>query len=180
MVFNLDQKEDTVVIITGNIGTKKSTYVKKYLTGGHIVVMNHDAIIESLYGGRYVYNEHKRPIYTAVKRAILATSLANHFNVVIDNTNMTRLGREYYIQIACGFNTNIVSLDFGKGNDFTLLNRQQAKDGRKVTNAQWARVHQEKQGEYEKPSYDEGFDEIYDIEFNRVSNEFDIKQQRKG
>lgn len=155
-----------LVIFTGNIGCGKSTMARKYAHRGYVVV-NMDSITTMVHGGVYgLYNPKMKEIYKGAEHTFISSALVEGFSVVIDRTCMKRSDRLGYIETVCTFRklptgkngVRIISMDWLSGNESGLQRR--INNDRGITVDQWSKVHAAMQESYEKPTKDEGFDEI--------------------
>ena len=150
-----------MIILVGNIGTGKSTKALEYARKGYVVI-NADAITTMIGGGDYtLYDEKKKPIYKDAEFCITKDSFIYGFDVVIDNTNMSRKTRARHISHAIYHEKTIKVIDFGKGDEKSLARRLSNPKG--ISEAQWRSVHEKFQREYEKPELSEGIDYIEDM-----------------
>lgn len=149
-----------LIIYTGNIGCGKSFLSSKLAKKGYVIV-NNDAITTMIQGSEYgLYDVNKKPIYREIEVAAIRTSLLNGFSVVVDRTNMKALDRKRYIDIGKEYKANIISFDWGPGDETTLARRLANPNG--IPESQWRKVHRAMTKSYEKPSLDEGFNCLRD------------------
>lgn len=149
------------VILTGNVGTCKSTYVKTLQkeTDREYVVIDVDSISTMVGGtGEYNFDMEKLDLYISMKKALLRTALDKRYNVILDGTHIAKQNRKAYIKIMKQYNTIITVVDFGRGTEESLTRR--CVDNRGQTPELWRSVHNRFYESYEQPSLDEGIDVI--------------------
>lgn len=147
-----------LIIMTGNIGSGKSLISSKYAKNGYVVV-NMDSITRMIGGGEYgLYDSAKKDIYHSAEKSIIYSALDRGFSVVIDRTNMDKKRRSAYIDLGKSFNADIISYDFGPGTVEGYQRRIQSPYG--IPADQWSEVFDFMEKSYEKPSIEEGFNEI--------------------
>lgn len=154
--INLKSINAAIIIMTGNIGSGKSTIAKEILSFiNEAVIINDDAITEML-GGNYLnYDENKKELYHDIEEFCVERCIENGFIPIIDMPNMGKKQRKRFIDIAHG-KCGIICFDFGKGTKEDLIRR--IKEPRGYHN--WAEVFNRKQLQYEQPSFDEGINLI--------------------
>ena len=147
-----------LIVFTGNIGTGKSLAASKYAKNGYVVV-NMDSITTMVQGGEYgLYDSAKKSVYHGIEKAAICTALGAGFSVVVDRTNMKKSDRARYIEMATFPGIKKVSIDWGMGNEKSINRRLKNPNG--VPDLQWIGVHEYMAKSYERPSVDEGFDEL--------------------
>ena len=152
----MTQKE--LVIMTGNIGSGKSLIASKYAKNGYVIV-SMDSIQAMVGGGEYgLYDNEKKDIYHATESSAIVTALDHGLSVVVDRTNMDAGRRSRYIEKGKIFDAKIISYDFGLG-DIEGFKRR-IKNSHGIPEQQWMGVLHYMQENYQKPSLDEGFDQI--------------------
>lgn len=150
---------NNLIITVGNIGTGKSTYVRKINDDNKYYVVNSDNLVRMFCSGEYNFDDNKKSIYYVCMYSMIKTLLRNNQNVIIDNPNLTVMERRRIIKFAKKYDTEyILCVDFGKGNNESLNRR--LKNSRKIADEIWRNVHDVFQNKYEKPSLKEGFTNI--------------------
>jgi predicted kinase len=155
-------KSNSAIIIVGNIGTGKSTFIRKNYNK-KFVVINNDSIQTSISGGNYdQYDYNKRDIYNEIENLLIRKAKKLNFNIIIDRTNINKEKRNKYITLLKqnGFD-DIYCICFGPGNKKSLKRR--LKDNRKISKERWERVHYKFKTEYENPELSEGFQTIIHV-----------------
>lgn len=145
-----------LTIFTGNIGTGKSLMARKYTQLYNAIIINIDAIQQSLSAGEYgAYDPDKKIVYWTIENTAIEQSLKKGHHVVVDRTNMEASRRATFIDIAKARRIPVTCIDFGPGNERSLNRRLLNPKG--VPEKTWKRVHNYMQSSYEEPSMSEGF-----------------------
>lgn len=154
-----------LVVLTGNVGCGKSTLAREWATENKdVIVVNDDAITMMIGGGDYNnYDRSKKYLYKEIELYCVDIGLGTNRSVVVDMPNMKRSSRKKFISIGKKYDINIISYDWGPGKMEDLLRRQEESRGYTY----WNEVFFKKEREYEKPSMDEGFNQINRIEIIR-------------
>jgi len=148
-----------LIILTGNIGCGKSTKALELAKQGYVIV-NDDAISTMIGGGDYnLYDKSKKYLYKSIELYCVDLGLGTNRSVVADMPNMKSISRSRFIDIGKRYNIEIISYDWGRGTSEDL--RLRMLDSRGYND--WKKAFYRKFNEYEKPSFDEGFDKIIEM-----------------
>lgn len=152
------------MMLIGNIGTGKSTWVKRKMESqanrNTYVVIDTDSIIYMLDGrGIYEFDETKRRLYAEIKLDIMKRCFKSGYSVILDTTNMSRRLRKPYLKIAKEYCDCIYAVNFGQGTTKSLQRR--LKDNRGYPREIWKEVHKMFRDMYEPPTINEGFYDIW-------------------
>lgn len=144
-----------IIILTGNIGTGKSTFSSSYKSkywqeSVHVYEM--DRYVPKIQ--KFTKKQQKEVMSNDLKPRIELNDC-----VIIDGVNLSAQVRQFLFECIEGFDGDIISIDFGPGSENTLENRMQENRG--VDKKEWEKEHSEKQMEYEKPSKAEGFNRLF-------------------
>lgn len=148
----------SLTIFTGNIGTGKSLLANKFAKNNYVIV-NMDTIQSMVGGGEYgLYDNEKKEVYQAIETTAIETALKLDLSVVVDRTNMDRKRRLRFIEIGKKYTEEIISIDWGAGDEKTIARRINSPHG--VSEETWRHVHKFMSDSYEKPSLEEGFSKL--------------------
>jgi len=87
-----------VYILTGLIGSGKSTWAKrKVQEDDNAIIINRDSI-RTMIKDKYIYHKKYEEFIKEIAREILFTAIGYGFNVIIDETNLTKEKRAFWIQ----------------------------------------------------------------------------------
>lgn len=149
-------------MMVGNVGSGKSelaAHLVKKLKG---VIVNMDAIQESMHGFYGGYNRELKPVYRATEDAIIIGALEQGVPVIIDRTNMNKKTRARFINIAKKYTDSIHAyvLPVHEGPFASLIDNRMKKP-RGLTRDKWTAIIQRLSRSYESPTEEEGITDIY-------------------
>lgn len=162
-----------MIIPVGNIGCGKSTIARKYAKLGYNII-NMDTIQSMLSGGEYgMYDNNKKPVYSAIETTAIETSIENGDSVFIDRTNIDEKRRKSFIDIANKHDVETIALNWGRGNLESLSRRLENPKG--TTCKTWESVHSFMEESYQEPNLNEGFTKIIEApkQFKFYAFDFD-------
>ena len=142
-------------LLVGTIASGKSTYSKKRAKEGAVII-NDDSLVTALHGGDYkLYRSDFKPLYKSVEQSILALSLLNGRDVVVDRPNLTKDSRAKYLAIARAmeFESALILFPFTEPRTHAL--RRASHDMRGYTFEYWNKVAEAHISQYEPPEIDE-------------------------
>jgi predicted kinase len=124
-----DVKNTQFIIMCGNIGTGKTTAAKQLVDAHGFYRVSHDDILTML--RNYSYDKEDVVMYHDIEKMIVGALVKFRKDIVIDRTNMTKVDRKRWIELAKYYDyyanlqrpyNNITPkiMDFGQGNDESL------------------------------------------------------------
>ena len=148
-----------LIILTGNIGSGKSTLVKKFQSNNFVVIAR-DMLRYSIGGGIYTYNLEYESIIWDIELELFYRFLELDVNIIIDEVGVSKEMRSRYIYNAREYDYKITSivlprLSMKESVDRRMINPH-GQDDRKLWESVWTKFD----NMYEEPTKDEGFDEI--------------------
>ena len=157
--------------MVGNIGTGKTTTAERLMATNNIgdncctkIISNDDLaiILTKNHCNTNTWDNRHIHFYSTIKRHIVREALTHGFDIIVDGTHMRKIDRKAYIDIAKEFDIKIVVYlhTYSKG----LQRRIAEPKSNHVTAAQWTTIYNNFAEMYEKPSLDEGIDNILEIE----------------
>lgn len=138
-----------LIILIGNIGTGKTHYRNKHFTSNEITICPDE--------WTNLNNSEKNDLFITE----IHNNLQKGLLVIIDGNNVTKKSRKKYIKFAELYNSKIIAIDFGKGNEITLKRRLSEKPLKEHT--LWIESHNYYFYRYEKPTIEEGFYEVLEV-----------------
>lgn len=153
-----NDKKPSVFIMVGNIGSGKSTLIRKLINMHDGVIINKDSLFESMCGSYGIYDSNKIDFYNDVEFELMRSSLKKGYNVFIDRLNINKEQRTKFINIAKEYTDKIIAYDFGHDNEEGLERRK--KNNRGMPDSVWEKVFEITKKAYEPPTKEEGFSEI--------------------
>lgn len=169
----MEQKRPTLKILVGNIASGKSTYCKKHGREPNTVVFNDDNLCYMLHGGQHYYDRSLFKLYKNCEKVLVEECLLLGCSIIIDRPNMSVKTRNKYIEHAKGISFwsrptghryEVMCVQFPMESIDVHAKRRFESDNRGLSLDAWKRCALRHQREYEKPSLDEGFDEIITYE----------------
>lgn len=157
-----------IILMVGNIGSGKSTYIKKHLKGSTVV--SRDAMRYMVGGGVYIFEERtERVIKQLANLAVEELFKEDIYEIVVDETNMSKRVRENYIKLAHKYNYDIIALIFPYLSQKEAIKRRMTNPHDNYNKTVWEGVWENLNTSYQEPTFAEGFDGIIYV------NEKDIK-----
>lgn len=152
-----------VIIAIGNIGTGKTTHLKDFFFKKFKIV-SRDAIRYMLGGGQYLFRQELEPTVNEINQSAFTILLKRGHNIIVDETNIDRFTRLFYIEQAKNFNYELVALEFPRLDKETAVNRRMENPHDTYNKEIWEMVWDKFESRYEEPSHQEGFDVIVKLE----------------
>jgi len=159
------KRQPTLVILVGNIGSGKSSRVKQLYSDCQVI--SRDEWRYHFGAGNYLFDyKLESKIDKLVKEQFrIGLSLGN--NIVIDETNMDRNTRKYYVDLAKEYRYTIVAVVFPDLGEDEHVRRRMSKNHGDTPESTWREVYKRKQNKFQMPTQEEGFGTI--IKLNEKS-----------
>lgn len=149
-------------MIIGIVGSGKSTWAKmKAAEKEKAIIVNRDSI-RSMIKGEYIYSKELEALVKDISNAALHKAIINGYDVIIDETNITREKREQWIKAA-----NCMKLHNQELNIVyvwcTEMERNivyRMNDLRGISKEKWEEVIQGMKEKFEAPDPEEGYNEL--------------------
>lgn len=148
-----------LTILIGNIGAGKTTLCKEYVEKGYLIISKDD-VRYSLGAGDYFYNEKAEIAITLGVNNLFEILCMLNFNIVIDETNMSKKDREHYIEVGKAHRYNITAVMLPELSKKESVKRRLQSNHGTTPKSVWEKVWKRKYKEYEEPSKEEGFNII--------------------
>jgi predicted kinase len=148
-----------LVILIGNIGSGKTTTVKKYAKEGYCVVCRDD-FRTMLGGGTYKFDTQTEKAIHRATRTLLENLMVENLDIIIDETNTTKRGRGQLISLGKLFGYNIIGIVMPKLTKQKSIANRMKDTLRHYTVEKWEAVWDMFNRMYEEPELKEGFDEL--------------------
>lgn len=157
----------TVYLLCGIVGSGKTTEAKRMLAEATspTVIVNRDSIRTMMRGGDYLFSSTYEPWVKTVAQSAARSANLKGWDLVVDETNITVGKRGVWLdgfiseraletimvrpKVVCVWCTEM---------ERNLELRM--RDARSVSEEKWAEVIDKMRNDFEKPTMDEGFDEI--------------------
>ncbi len=164
----MSTKSKHLIILVGNIGSGKSTYVKKYQEEGYVVI-SRDSLRYGIGGGKYIFNRYYEHIIWETELSMFNKFLELEENIIVDEIGLNRKLRNRYILYAKekGYSITIIEMP--------IFSMKESVD-RRMTNPHcqndrnlWNTIWESFNVMYDAPNFNEGIDEIIKVGKNEVS-----------
>jgi tRNA uridine 5-carbamoylmethylation protein Kti12 len=158
-----------IYLTIGLPGSGKSTWSKAFAAKNeNVLIVNRDKFRE-MFKGEYIFDyQYEQPIKEIAEHAV-NTFLDCGYDVIIDETNLSRKMRWSWINcIDDGyFNLEIIAVVF---TERTNNLEYRMKDSRGFTIDKWLEIIEKMRKIYEEPTDDEHFNEIWHVPFEAVKD----------
>ena len=151
-----------LIIMVGNVGSGKSTCVKKLVKKGYVVVSK-DGVRYSIGSGKYIFDMSLEKSIHKSTLTLCEGFLAVGKSVIIDETNMNKKIRKCYLRLANLYNYTKEAVIMPKLPMKESVKRRLKSNHGNTPKKVWEEVFQRKQDAYEKPTIKEGFDIIVEL-----------------
>lgn len=161
-------KKPQLILMVGNIGSGKSTYVKKFVDKGYVCIAR-DQLRYGIGNGKYIFNPDYERIIWDTEKYMFQKFMDTKINLIIDEIGISKTMRMRYIQYVkeLGYEITVIEMPkfcMGESVSRRLINNH-GNQSDKIWNEVWTKF----EAEYEAPSYDEGIDKIIKLEKKDVS-----------
>ena len=143
-----------MVMMMGLPGAGKSTYVKQRVDQNTVVV-SRDAIRQSLNGGVYLYDENREDMVESIEYDMIYRAFENGFNVLIDETNLTRKRRRSHFFAAKEFNADVEIIHLTTSVDICIDRRAEDLKADDYDGTRWAETIKNCANSFEMIYFDE-------------------------
>ena len=151
--------EKKMIILIGNIGSGKTTYCKKLVNQGYIIVSK-DALRYMLGNGNYIFDRRLEASVHLSEKDILCNFVKLGVNVVVDDCNVYSRLRKHAIAIGKSQDYQITAYILPKLSQKACVDRRMKNSHGNSSRATWNKVWDMFNHNTEEPSYKEEFDKI--------------------
>lgn len=148
-----------LIIFVGNIGCGKSTIAREYVSKGYVAIAR-DQLRYAIGEGEYIWDDRYEPIIWATEQFMFKGFCNLGINIVVDEINVSRRMRGRYTQYSKLYGYKVKAIVMPRlSMEESVSRRMKDPHGQediKVWEQVWARFDKI----YEKPTLEEGFDEI--------------------
>ena len=157
------KKQSILYILVGNIGSGKTTWVKKNIKKLNAIILSRDSLRYMLGGGEYLFDVELEPFVFKAEKANLKIFLNTKRNIVIDEVGIFIKSRKPYILLAKKYGYKIVAISFPilpkKISVRRRLRNNHGNQEKKIWEIVWTRFN----NRYEIPTKKEGFGKVIKI-----------------
>ena len=156
------------ILMVGNVGSGKGTWIKKFLsehTDEKWAVVSKDALRFMLGGGRYIFDpEVFEPYIDYVAKEMISDLLDDEINIIVDETNVDAVQRADIIELIWDDVKTIAVVMPVIDKNESMLRKSKPETDYGYSIKTWEGVWERKNGKYVEPHEYEGFDEIILVE----------------
>jgi predicted kinase len=160
--------EQKIYITVGLPGSGKSTWARETAYDNDTIIICKDNI-RNMLKGDYIFDPVYEPLVAEIVAAAFNAALIAGFNIILDETHITRQHRVNSIERAKSRTLptapKIICVWFTEDEN-NLEYRM--REPRGYTDIKWAEVLDKMVGRFQKPLKKEGFDEIIKISFGSI------------
>ena len=150
-----------LIILIGNIGTGKTTFIKtqNLIEKGYVVIAR-DRLRYNIGGGNYIFNTKYEAIIWKTELFMFENFLKLGTNIVIDEVGVSKSLRKRYIPLAKKYKYQIVAIEMPKLTKEMAVNRRMQNPHQQNDRKLWEEIWEKFDAQYESPEYSEGFEHI--------------------
>ena len=161
----MDENKPTIIILIGLPRSGKSSFYKKYFD--KYEYLSRDEIRERLFG--FKGNMDNEETVTRVFNEMLNDALNKSKNIIIDNTNVQTKYRIKYLSMAKARKYNTKAYLINTEYDTVIKNAKKENFPIEVIESMLCRLN--------KPLYEEGYNEIYNVKTEFLENEIKYEME---
>jgi len=151
-----------IIILVSNIGGGKSTLAKQYAKKGYVII-SRDSLRYMVGAGNYRFDKKLEPFIKQSAVSVLTEFLKSGFNLVYDETNVSKSLRKPTIQLAKIYGYKVVAVILPRlSKEVSVARRLKTPHGNSSKKT-WERVWEMFDTIFEMPDKSEGIDRIIKI-----------------
>jgi len=156
-----------LIILVGNIGSGKSTTVKKLVKEGYIVI-SRDAFRYMIGAGEYIFNPKLEPIIHNMNIDCLIRCLQVGLDVVVDETNVSRGMRKRYLELGNDYGYITTALVMPRLSMKEAVDRRMNDPHGQPDRKMWEGVWKKFESKYCEPTIEEGFNKVIKSGYHNI------------
>lgn len=160
-----------IQVLCGMIASGKSTYANNAARSG-IICINDDAIVNMLHANNYnLYDEKLKILYKSIENNIISNVLSFGKTILIDRgLNVGLNSRKRWLSLANSFDVRCEAIVFKNEGAEAHAKRRFETNSRGLELNNWIAVAKRDDSIYVKPTIEEGFDLVEEIDFEEIIN----------
>ena len=158
-----------IIVMVGNIGSGKSTLVKKYANTGYVIV-SRDSIRYGIGAGTYTFDLGLEPAVKEAEDATISSFMKLGVNIVIDEVGMSVFMRKNYLSLAKKYGYTAIACILPTLSMKVSVDRRMQDPHGQYNRLLWEVIWKNFDSMYECPSIKEGFKSIVYTEDKGESN----------
>ncbi len=155
-----------LIVFIGNIGTGKTTFIRKYLHNA--IIVSRDYLRYMIGGGNYLFSLETEPIIFKIERLALEKFMEIGLNIIVDEVGINRKMRKVYVDLARKYDYKLWAIVMPKLSMKECVKRRMTNPHNQLDKKLWEQIWQKFDSEYEEPTFEEGFDKIVYIPREKV------------
>jgi len=152
----------TLILLTGNIASGKSTLAKKWAKAGYRII-SRDAIRYMVGAGDYIFNIDLEPTIKKGTLALLEEFLKDGIDIVYDEVNVNKKLREPTIKLAKKYGYKVLAVILPRLSKKESVNRRLKNPHGQPDRKIWEEVWERFDKIYEIPTLEEGINRIIKV-----------------
>ena len=148
-----------LIVLVGNIGAGKSTIAKEYQEKGYVVIAR-DGLRYAIGGGTYIFNLEYEGIIRKLENKMLDYFMEKGVDIVVDTVGVSKEMRKKYILCGKNYGYKTICIELKKLTKKESVNRRMNDPHEQYDREIWEDVWETFDNQYQKPSLDEGFNEM--------------------
>jgi len=156
----MKKKTKNLVVMVGNIGSGKSTLVKKYIKQGYVCLCR-DALRYMIGAGDYIFDPNKtEPLIFRLERVMLTVMMQGGFDIVVDEVGVSRWMRKPYLSRVKDHGYKATAHVMPRLSKALSVKRRLQNNHGNQEKKIWEEVWEKFNKAYEPPTKEEGFHQI--------------------
>jgi len=151
-----------IIILVSNIGGGKSTLAKQYAKKGYVII-SRDSLRYMVGAGNYRFDKKLEPFIKQSAVSVLTEFLKSGFNLVYDETNVSKSLRKPTIQLAKIYGYKVVAIVLPRLSKEVSVARRMKDPHGQFDKKLWELVWEQFDTIFEMPDKSEGIDRIIKI-----------------
>jgi predicted kinase len=163
--------EDKMIVLVGNIGSGKTTYCKKLVEEGYIVIAR-DKFRYMIGNGGYIFDTRLEEAVWESEMDMFRRFMRTGVNIVIDEVGVSKYMRLRYTGIAKTFGYKTCAIVLPKLSKKEAVDRRMQDPHGQPDRKLWEGVWDKFNKIFEEPTKAEMFDEVVFLEQHRQYNKY--------
>jgi len=160
----MKNKKPEIVILVGNIGSGKSTLIKKIILKGfsHINI-SRDDLRYMIGAGKYRFDAKLESAIWKSELNIIVNFMKLQENIIIDGVGVYKKLRERYIKLAKEYNYSVTVIEMPRLSKKICVDRRMKNSHQQGSKKLWESIWDKFNDLYEEPTKKEGINKIIKV-----------------
>ena len=155
------------IIMIGNIGTGKSTYIKKLIKKRYVVI-SRDKLRYMIGNGKYIFNLKLEPAIWKAELKIIEEFMKLRVNIIVDEVGVSESQRRRYFPLTKKYGYKNIAIIMPKLSMKECVDRRMNNPHQQYDRKLWETIWIKFNNLYTRPSKKEGFNKIIQIKRNQI------------